>query len=58
MKTRGGAPGTATQKEDGTMTMRDDGMTRRRFLAASVAGVTAGAWRPGLAQTKTLIRQG
>jgi len=58
MRNEGGALGTATQKEDGTMTMRHDGMTRRRFLAASVAGVTAGAWRPGLAQTKTLIRQG
>ena len=41
------------------MTMRHDGMTRRRFLAASGAGVlTAGAWGPGLAQTKTLVRQG
>ncbi len=41
------------------MTMRRDGMTRRRFLTASGAGVlAAGAWHPALAQTKTLIRQG
>jgi sulfonate transport system substrate-binding protein len=47
------------EKEDGTMTMQHDGMTRRRFLAASGAGVlAAGAWRPGFAQAKALIRQG
>ena len=41
------------------MTMRHDGMTRRRFLAASGVGVlAAGAWRPGLAQAKPPIRQG
>ena len=41
------------------MTMQHEGITRRRFLAASGAGVVAaGVWRPGLAQGKTLIRQG
>jgi NitT/TauT family transport system substrate-binding protein/sulfonate transport system substrate-binding protein len=41
------------------MTMRHDGMTRRRFLAASGAGVlAAGAWHPAPAQAKPPIRQG
>ncbi|MGH2611001.1 MAG: ABC transporter substrate-binding protein, partial [Tepidiformaceae bacterium] len=42
-----------------TMTMQHEGVTRRRFLAASGAGVlAAGAWHPGLAQAKATIRQG
>jgi sulfonate transport system substrate-binding protein len=41
------------------MTMHHEGITRRRFLAASGAGVlAAGVWRPGLAADMALIRQG
>ncbi|MCL4800379.1 MAG: ABC transporter substrate-binding protein [Burkholderiales bacterium] len=41
------------------MTKRNDGFTRRQFLAASGAGVlAAGAWRPGRAAEMATIRQG
>lgn len=41
------------------MTKRNDGFTRRQFLAASGAGVlAAGVWRPGLAAEMATIRQG